>query len=97
VINKSPGDRVVLILDIRKPTPVLLDAVNPMAHGVMKAVYGRPVARKLAALTSPAPGPADRPIPAGSLRRATTHVEPQILQSHRTETTGRAGRARGAL
>jgi aspartyl/asparaginyl beta-hydroxylase (cupin superfamily) len=64
VINKSPGDRVVLIVDIRRPLPLPLDVVNRMAHGVMKAVYGRPVARKLAAMAPPEPAPGDRPMPA---------------------------------
>jgi aspartyl/asparaginyl beta-hydroxylase (cupin superfamily) len=65
VINHSPGDRVVLIVDIRRPMPIPLDAVNRLAQSVMKSVYGRPVAKKLAAMTPPDPAPADRPMPAG--------------------------------
>lgn len=53
VYNESDGDRVVLIVDIRRPMPQPFDAVNRMTQAVMKRVYGRHVLRKLEAMTAP--------------------------------------------
>jgi aspartyl/asparaginyl beta-hydroxylase (cupin superfamily) len=64
VYNRSGGDRVVLIVDIRRPMPQPFDAVNRLAQAIMKQVYGRHVLKKLAEITPPGPpGPA-APAPA---------------------------------
>jgi hypothetical protein len=55
VINKSPGDRVVLIVDIRRPMPQPFDGVNRLAQAIMKPIYGRHIVRRLAAMTLPEP------------------------------------------
>jgi aspartyl/asparaginyl beta-hydroxylase (cupin superfamily) len=55
VYNRSTGDRVVLIVDIRRPMPQPFDAVNRLAQAVMKPIYGRHILRKLATLEPPAP------------------------------------------
>ena len=55
VYNTSEGDRVVLIVDIRRPMPQPFDAVNRAAQAVMKQVYGRSILKKLAAMAPPAP------------------------------------------
>jgi aspartyl/asparaginyl beta-hydroxylase (cupin superfamily) len=55
VINKSPGDRVVLIVDIRRPMPQPFDGVNRLVQAIMKPIYGRPIVRRLAAMTLPEP------------------------------------------
>jgi aspartyl/asparaginyl beta-hydroxylase (cupin superfamily) len=73
VYNQSRGDRVVLIVDIRRPMPQPFDAVNRLAQSIMKQVYGRPILKKLAGMapTGPpepaaaAPAEADRAV-AGS-------------------------------
>lgn len=48
VINRSPSDRVVLIVDIRRPMPAPFDAFNRVVEGVMRAVYGKQILKKLA-------------------------------------------------
>jgi aspartyl/asparaginyl beta-hydroxylase (cupin superfamily) len=53
VYNHSDGDRVVLIVDIRRPMPQPFDAVNRLAHAIMKPVYGRHILKKLEAMTPP--------------------------------------------
>ncbi len=55
VYNRSDGDRVVLIVDIRRPMPQPFDAVNRLAQAIMKQVYGRHVLEKLAEMTPPGP------------------------------------------
>jgi aspartyl/asparaginyl beta-hydroxylase (cupin superfamily) len=55
VYNRSGGDRVVLIVDIRRPMPQPFDAVNRLAQSIMKRVYGRHILQKLAAMTPPGP------------------------------------------
>jgi aspartyl/asparaginyl beta-hydroxylase (cupin superfamily) len=53
VYNQSEGDRVVLIVDIRRPMPQPFDAVNRLAQSMMKPIYGRHIRRRLAAMTPP--------------------------------------------
>jgi aspartyl/asparaginyl beta-hydroxylase (cupin superfamily) len=48
VYNKSDGDRVVLIVDIRRPMPLVLDSVNRFVEYVMRLVYGKQILKKLA-------------------------------------------------
>jgi aspartate beta-hydroxylase/beta-hydroxylase len=48
VINRSPSDRVVLIVDIRRPMPAPFDAFNRFVEGVMRVVYGKQILKKLA-------------------------------------------------
>ena len=55
VYNQCDRDRVVLIVDIRRPMPQPFDAVNRLAQSIMKPVYGRAIIRRLAAMTSPRP------------------------------------------
>ena len=55
VYNQCDGDRVVLIVDIRRPMPQPFDAVNRLAQSIMKPVYGRHILRRLAAMPSPEP------------------------------------------
>ncbi|MBV8229499.1 MAG: aspartyl/asparaginyl beta-hydroxylase domain-containing protein [Planctomycetaceae bacterium] len=47
VYNKCDGDRVVLIVDIRRPMPVVLDSINRFVVLVMRFVYGRQILKKL--------------------------------------------------
>jgi aspartyl/asparaginyl beta-hydroxylase (cupin superfamily) len=47
VINKSDSDRVVLIVDIRRPMPLPFAAVNRLMEVLMRAVYGKKVLKKL--------------------------------------------------
>jgi aspartyl/asparaginyl beta-hydroxylase (cupin superfamily) len=55
VYNRCSSDRVVLIVDIRRPMPQPFDGVNRLAQAIMKPVYGRQISRRLAAMTSPQP------------------------------------------
>jgi aspartate beta-hydroxylase/beta-hydroxylase len=55
VYNRCAEDRVILIVDIRRPMPQPFDAVNRAAQAVMKRVYGRHVLGKLAGMTPPGP------------------------------------------
>ncbi len=48
VINKSDGDRVVLIVDIRRPMPLPFASLNRFVELVMRMVYGRQILKKLA-------------------------------------------------
>jgi aspartyl/asparaginyl beta-hydroxylase (cupin superfamily) len=48
VINKSQSDRVVLIVDIRRPMPLVFDGTNRFAQSVMRMVYGKQILKKLA-------------------------------------------------
>jgi aspartyl/asparaginyl beta-hydroxylase (cupin superfamily) len=48
VYNKSDGDRVVLIVDIRRPMPAYFDALNRFVVSVMRRVYGKQILKKLA-------------------------------------------------
>jgi aspartyl/asparaginyl beta-hydroxylase (cupin superfamily) len=48
VINHSDGDRVVLIVDVRRPMPAPLDALNQLVIRVMRLVYGKQIIKKLA-------------------------------------------------
>ena len=53
VYNQCDADRVVLIVDIRRPMPQPFDGVNRLVQRVMKAVYGKYVLERLAALKAP--------------------------------------------
>ena len=44
---------MVLIVDIRRPMPQPFDAVNRLVQRIMKAVYGRHILERLAAMTPP--------------------------------------------
>lgn len=60
VYNQCESDRVVLIVDIRRPMPQPFDAVNRVAQSIMKPVYGRHILQKLAdvpPLSAPAGAP----------------------------------------
>ena len=48
VINKSEADRVVLIVDVRRPMPAVFDGMNRFAQAVMRKVYGQQILKKLA-------------------------------------------------
>ena len=53
VYNQCAEDRAVLIVDIRRPMPLPFDAVNRLAQSIMKPLYGRQIAKRLAAMTPP--------------------------------------------
>ena len=48
VFNKSDSERVVLIVDIRRPMPSFFDAINRFVISVMRLVYGKQIVKKLA-------------------------------------------------
>ena len=48
VYNECEGDRVVLIVDIRRPMPLPLALFNRFVESVMRLVYGKQIAKKLA-------------------------------------------------
>ena len=48
VMNKSASDRVVLIVDIRRPMPFYFDALNRLVVRIMRLVYGKQILKKLA-------------------------------------------------
>jgi aspartyl/asparaginyl beta-hydroxylase (cupin superfamily) len=48
VFNKSDSERVVLIVDIRRPMPLPFDSLNRFVEYVMRLVYGRQILKKLA-------------------------------------------------
>jgi aspartate beta-hydroxylase/beta-hydroxylase len=48
VINQSDSDRVVLIVDIRRPMPQPFDALNRFVISVMRMIYGKEIMKKLA-------------------------------------------------
>jgi aspartyl/asparaginyl beta-hydroxylase (cupin superfamily) len=58
VYNHCDTDRVVLIVDIRRPMPQPFDSVNRIVQRIMKAVYGRHILKRLAAMTPPVPAAA---------------------------------------
>jgi aspartyl/asparaginyl beta-hydroxylase (cupin superfamily) len=70
VYNRSGGDRVVLIVDIRRPMPQPFDAVNRLAQSIMKRVYGRHILKKLAEMTPPGPPESTAPAQAHEADRA---------------------------
>jgi aspartate beta-hydroxylase/beta-hydroxylase len=55
VYNQCDEDRVVLIVDIRRPMPQPFDGVNRLVQRVMKPLYGGHIIKKLASMTPPAP------------------------------------------
>ncbi len=48
VTNKAVEDRVVLIVDIRRPMPLVFDRFNRFVEFVMRQVYGKQIVKKLA-------------------------------------------------
>jgi aspartate beta-hydroxylase/beta-hydroxylase len=48
VRNECPGDRVVLIVDIRRPMPFPFNSFNRFVESVMRLVYGKQILKKLA-------------------------------------------------
>ena len=48
VYNKAGSDRVVLIVDVRRPMPLPLAAVNRFVEAAMRLIYGKQVLKKLA-------------------------------------------------
>jgi aspartyl/asparaginyl beta-hydroxylase (cupin superfamily) len=48
VTNHCPRDRVILIVDIRRPMPFPFDPCNRIAQAVMRQVYGKEILKKLA-------------------------------------------------
>ncbi len=70
VYNHSDGDRVVLIVDIRRPMPRPFDAVNRLAQSIMRRVYGRHILKKLAGMTPPGPPESAASAPAHEAGRA---------------------------
>jgi aspartyl/asparaginyl beta-hydroxylase (cupin superfamily) len=56
VYNECESDRVVLIVDVRRPMPQPFDGVNRLVQKIMKAVYGRHILERLTAMTPPKPG-----------------------------------------
>ena len=48
VVNKCASDRVVLIVDVRRPMPLPFAALNRFVESVMRVVYGKQVLKKLA-------------------------------------------------
>jgi aspartyl/asparaginyl beta-hydroxylase (cupin superfamily) len=53
VYNQCEQDRVVLIVDIRRPMPQPFDGVNRLAQRIMKPLYGRHIIKRLASMTPP--------------------------------------------
>lgn len=51
VYNHCKDDRVILIVDIRRPMPQPFDGVNRFAQAIMKRVYGRHILAKVAGMT----------------------------------------------
>ena len=48
VYNSSPGDRVVLIVDIRRPMGLLLNTVNRALVSIIRVLYGKRIMKRLA-------------------------------------------------
>jgi aspartate beta-hydroxylase/beta-hydroxylase len=46
--GECPEDRVVLIVDIRRPMPLPFGAINRAAQAVMRQLYGKEILKKLA-------------------------------------------------
>jgi aspartyl/asparaginyl beta-hydroxylase (cupin superfamily) len=55
VYNQCEEDRVILIVDIRRPMPQPFDGVNRIVQRIMKVVYGKHILGQLAAMTQPKP------------------------------------------
>jgi aspartyl/asparaginyl beta-hydroxylase (cupin superfamily) len=47
VFNKSQSDRVILIVDIRRPMPLPFAVVNRLMEGIMRLMYGKKILKKL--------------------------------------------------
>jgi aspartate beta-hydroxylase/beta-hydroxylase len=48
VTNTSTSDRVVLIVDIRRPMSLPLRSLNRLVEAIMRLVYGKQILKKLA-------------------------------------------------
>jgi aspartyl/asparaginyl beta-hydroxylase (cupin superfamily) len=48
VFNRAKSDRVVLIVDVRRPMPLPFRALNRSVESVMRLVYGKQILKKLA-------------------------------------------------
>ncbi len=48
VFNQATTDRVVLIVDVRRPMPLPLAALNRFVESAMRVIYGKQVVKKLA-------------------------------------------------
>ena len=48
VVNACDQDRVVLIVDIRRPMPFPFGATNRAAQAIMRQLYGKEILKKLA-------------------------------------------------
>lgn len=48
VINRCAEDRVVLIVDVRRPMPLPLAGINRFVESVMRLIYGKQILKKLA-------------------------------------------------
>jgi aspartyl/asparaginyl beta-hydroxylase (cupin superfamily) len=48
VFNTSASERVVLIVDIRRPMPLMFASLNRFVESVMRLVYGKQILKKLA-------------------------------------------------
>lgn len=48
VTNVCPRDRVIMIVDVRRPMPFPFDPCNRIAQAVMRQVYGKEILKKLA-------------------------------------------------
>jgi aspartate beta-hydroxylase/beta-hydroxylase len=48
VVNKSASERVVLIVDIRRPMPLPFASLNRFVELVMRLIYGKQIVKKLA-------------------------------------------------
>jgi aspartyl/asparaginyl beta-hydroxylase (cupin superfamily) len=65
VYNQCDADRVILIVDIRRPMPQPFDAVNRLVQRIMKALYGSHILEQLAAMTPPKSQEAEPALPEG--------------------------------
>jgi len=63
VYNQCDQDRVVLIVDIRRPMPQPFDAVNRLVQRIMKPLYGGHIVKRLESMTPPT---AEEPRPLAS-------------------------------
>ena len=95
VYNRCESDRVVLIVDIRRPMPQPFDGVNRVAQAVMKRVYGGHMVKKLAQMTPP--GTTPRPPCPRLSRRSRRPPAPDRISRKRAARSRRQPRARDRL
>jgi aspartyl/asparaginyl beta-hydroxylase (cupin superfamily) len=70
VFNKCSADRVILIVDVRRPMPWVFDAVNRLVQAIMKPVYGKQIVAKL----PPAPPAPARPVETTAAKAAAAEA-----------------------